>query len=106
MMLERTRGSSVKMAAAVSSQDVSMARKYVTFVSALLAHYNPHMTIEQLRQLHSARPFKPCDIHLAEGRPLGFEHPELLAISPGGRTIHVGHADDPFETSICSWWLV
>jgi hypothetical protein len=75
-----------------------MARKRVTIVSALVVNYNSGMTIEQLRQLHSARPFKPFDIHLADGRTLSVEHPELLAMSPSGRVIHVGHPDDTFET--------
>ncbi|HTU91521.1 MAG TPA: hypothetical protein VMF69_15670 [Gemmataceae bacterium] len=56
------------------------------------------MTIEQLRQMYSAKPFRAFDLHLADGRTVGVEHPELLAISPSGRTILVGHADDTFET--------
>jgi hypothetical protein len=45
------------------------------------------MTIEQLRNLHQARPFRPFRIHLADGRSFEVEHPELLAQSPGGRVI-------------------
>jgi hypothetical protein len=56
------------------------------------------MTIEQLRNLYSAKPFKPFDIHLADRRTLTVEHPEQLAMSPTGRTIHVAHADDTVET--------
>jgi len=56
------------------------------------------MTIEQLRQLHSARPFQPFDIYLADGRTLLVEHPELLAQSPSGRTIWVAHPDDTIAT--------
>jgi hypothetical protein len=55
------------------------------------------MTIEQLRQMHQARPFQAFDIHLADGRTLGVEHPEFLAQSPTGRTIAVGNADGTIE---------
>jgi len=57
----------------------------------------PHMTIEQLRQLHSARPFQPFEIHLADGRALTVEHPELLSRSQSGRTIAVSRPDYTIE---------
>jgi hypothetical protein len=53
------------------------------------------MTLEQLRRLHQARPFHPFDIHLADGRSLPVDHPELLAIT--GRTIGVGLEDQTIE---------
>jgi hypothetical protein len=55
------------------------------------------MTIEQLRKMHQARPFQAFDIHLADGRSVPVEHPEMLAISPPGRTIGVGLADGTIE---------
>jgi hypothetical protein len=55
------------------------------------------MTIEQLRAMHRAVPFQPFDIHLADGRSLSVEHPEVLAIIPPGRTIGVGLADGTAE---------
>jgi hypothetical protein len=55
------------------------------------------MTIDQVRKLHSATPFKPFDVHLADGRALAVDHPELLAIIPPGRTIVVGLADGTAE---------
>jgi hypothetical protein len=55
------------------------------------------MTIEQLRRLRQAQPFTPFDIHLADGRSLPVEHPEVLAIPPPGRTIGVGLADGTIE---------
>jgi hypothetical protein len=56
------------------------------------------MTIEQLRNLYTAKPFRAFDIHLADSRTLTVEHPEQLAFSPTGRTIHVAHTDDTVET--------
>jgi hypothetical protein len=56
------------------------------------------MTIDQVRRLHSARPFHAFELYLADSRTLTVQHPEQLAISPSGRTIHIAHADDTAET--------
>lgn len=45
------------------------------------------MTLERLAQFHSARPFKPFRVHVADGRSFDVTHPECLAYSPTGRTI-------------------
>jgi len=55
------------------------------------------MTIEQLRKMHTARPFRPFEIHLADGRSIPVDHPELLAQSAAGRTIGVGVPDGTIE---------
>ena len=55
------------------------------------------MTTQQLRTMHQARPFQPFDIHLADGRSIPVDHPELLAMTPGGRTISVAVHEDAFE---------
>lgn len=55
------------------------------------------MTIEQLRQLHQAQPFRPFVVHLADGRSLTVEHPEMLAQSQSGRTIAVARPDNTME---------
>ena len=55
------------------------------------------MTIDQLRKLHQARPFHPFDIHLADGRTVPVEHPEMFLAPPPGRTIGVGMDDGTIE---------
>lgn len=55
------------------------------------------MTIEQLRKLHTARPFQPFDVHLADGRAITVQHPEMLSQSQSGRTIAVARPDDAIE---------
>jgi hypothetical protein len=55
------------------------------------------MTVEQLRKIHQARPFQQFEILLADGRSLPVDHPEVLAISPPGRTIGVGLSDGTIE---------
>ncbi len=55
------------------------------------------MTIEQLRAVHQANPFRPFTVHLADGRHLDVPHREFLSHSPSGRTIIVYHHDDSFS---------
>ena len=45
------------------------------------------MTIESIRQLYDARPFRPFILHLADGRRTTIHHPEFLAFSPDDRTL-------------------
>ncbi len=52
------------------------------------------MTIEQLRKLHQAQPFRPFNIHLADGTVYNVSHREFLSQTPSGRTIIVTHPDD------------
>jgi hypothetical protein len=52
------------------------------------------MTIEKVREASSAGPFQPFVLHLADGRNTTVRHPENLAFSPSGRTIHVYLPDD------------
>ena len=56
------------------------------------------MTLETLRKVHSARPFQPFTLHIADGRRLFVPHPEFLWI-PGnvGRTIFVTAEPDAPE---------
>jgi len=55
------------------------------------------MTIEQIRRMHRAQPFRPFDIHLADGRSLPVTHLECLAITPPGRTVGVALPDGTIE---------
>jgi len=55
------------------------------------------MTSVQLRKMVNAQPFRPLDIHLADGRKLHVKHPEFIAASPNGRTAIIFDEDDTFE---------
>ncbi len=55
------------------------------------------MTIEQLRTVHQARPFRPFTLHLADGRSLHVPHNELLSHSPTGRTVMVHEKEESFS---------
>ena len=44
------------------------------------------MRTEQLRNTLKAEPFRPFKIHLADGRSFRVAHPELVSISPDGRS--------------------
>jgi hypothetical protein len=55
------------------------------------------MTVEQLREVWKADPFRPFIIHLADGRNISVNHRDFLASSPSGRTIIVYQPDDSFN---------
>jgi hypothetical protein len=52
------------------------------------------MTIEQLRNLYNAQPFRPFVIHLADGRSVPVNHREFVMTVPSGRTVVVAQPDD------------
>lgn len=55
------------------------------------------MTIENLRRLYQARPFRPFAIHAADGRVFPVPHAEFLAYDPEGRTIVALRSDGTFS---------
>lgn len=55
------------------------------------------MTIDKIKAAYEARPFVPFTIHLADGRTLRVEHPEFMAMMPGGRAIIVVLDDDSWQ---------
>jgi len=54
------------------------------------------MTVNQLREAHRARPFRPFRLHVADGRTLPVECPERMAYT-GGQRVFVGRDDDSFD---------
>jgi hypothetical protein len=52
------------------------------------------MTIEQLKTIHQARPFRPFTLYLADGRQVHVPHHEFLSHSPTGRTVVVHHTEE------------
>jgi hypothetical protein len=55
------------------------------------------VTVEQLRTLHQASPFRPFTIHMADGQAYNVPHPEFLAFSQSGRTVIVIGEGDAFS---------
>ena len=55
------------------------------------------MTVEQLRNVISASPFRPFTMKLADGTRLRVKHPEFVSFSPVGRTVIVWSEGDAFE---------
>ena len=55
------------------------------------------MTANQLRAVQNARPFKPFTLSLADGERVKVSHPELLLITPGGRTVVVATGEDSIK---------
>ena len=52
------------------------------------------MTIERLRALYEATPFRPFVIHLADGKVISVRSREFMASAPNGRTIVVYEPED------------
>ena len=52
------------------------------------------MTIEQIRNVYNAQPFRPFVIHLADGRSVPVNHREFIMSVPSGRTLIVVQPDD------------
>ena len=55
------------------------------------------MTIQQLDNVHKAKPFRPFTIHMGDGRSFHVPHPEFLSRSPTGRTVIVYGNDENFS---------
>jgi len=55
------------------------------------------MTVEQMKMVYNAQPFKSFIIHWADGRAIPVYHRELMASAPSGRTIIVYQPDDSFN---------
>jgi hypothetical protein len=55
------------------------------------------MTIEKVKELYSAQPFRPFKIHLADGREIPVHHHDFIMAAPSGRTLYVSQPDDTFN---------
>lgn len=55
------------------------------------------MTIQQLRAAHQAKPFRPFNVHMADGRSFPVPHPEFLSMSPTGRTVIIFQENEEFS---------
>jgi hypothetical protein len=55
------------------------------------------MTIEAIRRLYEAQPFKPFVLHLADGRAIPVRHREFILSVPSGRTLIDVQPDDSFN---------
>ncbi len=52
------------------------------------------MTIQQLRAMLKAVPFRPFTLHMADGRAFPIPHPDFLLMSPSGRMAFAFRDDD------------
>jgi hypothetical protein len=58
------------------------------------------MTINSLRELLHAAPFKPFTIHLADGRSVKVPHPDFITVTGAGRTAIVASATEDHFTIV------
>ena len=52
------------------------------------------MTVEKMREVYNAQPFRPFVIHLADGRAIPVLSREFVLAAPSGRTVVVFQPDD------------
>ena len=55
------------------------------------------MTVEQLKNVHGAKPFRPFTVHMGDGRSFRVDHPEFLSRSQSGRTVVVHQPGESFS---------
>lgn len=55
------------------------------------------MRPKEVRTLYRAQPFRPLVLHLADGRSVQVDHPELMALSPNGRSATIYLKNSLFE---------
>lgn len=55
------------------------------------------MSIDELRKVREANPFRPFTIRLADGRSYRINHRDYLSLSPVGRTVIVYGEDGGFD---------
>ena len=55
------------------------------------------MTIDQVRTLYQAVPFRPFVMHLADGREIPVVHRDFIIASPNGREVIVYQPDNSFN---------
>ncbi len=56
-----------------------------------------HMTVEQIRNLRDATPFRAFRVHKANGKSVDVPHPDFINLSPTGRILIISRANDSFE---------
>jgi len=55
------------------------------------------MTIDPVRNLYQAVPFRPFVMHMADGRQISVFHRDFIMSSPSGRTVIVYQPDESFN---------
>jgi len=55
------------------------------------------MTVQEIRKLYDAHPFRRFTIHMADGRRIRVGHPEFMATAPAARTVVVYQTSGSFD---------
>jgi hypothetical protein len=55
------------------------------------------MATDQVKEAYRARPFRPFNLHLADGDTIPVKSPEFMWMTPGGRTVFVSQGGDAAE---------
>lgn len=55
------------------------------------------MTVEQLKSVYDAKPFRPFSLHIADGRTIPVHHRDFILTVPQGRTFIVAEPNGRFH---------
>jgi hypothetical protein len=55
------------------------------------------MTVEQIKRLRDATPFRAFRIHMAKGKSADIPHPDFINLSLTERILIISRTDDSFE---------
>ncbi len=58
------------------------------------------MTINEFKTALRAAPFRPFNIHLADGRTVAVVHPDFAMVTGGGRTAIISRPEDDWFTIV------
>jgi hypothetical protein len=81
----------------VSSRPLVIRGMLVEVTSACALLEVSPMTVEQLRNVYNAQPFRPFVMHLADGGAIPVNHREFIMTVPSGRTVVVAQPDERFN---------
>jgi hypothetical protein len=55
------------------------------------------VNVKSVREFCEEKPFKPFEVHLADGRAIPVEHPELVFFPPSGQEVLIYQRDNSFD---------
>lgn len=55
------------------------------------------MNVKSIREFCEAKPFRPFSVHLADGRAIPVEHPELVFFPPSNQEVLIYQQDNSFD---------
>jgi hypothetical protein len=55
------------------------------------------MNVKSIKEFCEEKPFRPFTVHLADGRSIPVEHPEMVLYPPSGQEVMIYQPDNSFD---------